>query len=159
MLKEISNRGFENGKEQLIAEVYSLQEPVMGSSACPERSRGACPRKRKSIRGQQILEYAILIAAISAALTAMFVYGKRGLQSMVRQTADQIGPQKDSEQIMSGALVNITPMRGSSAITTYSSDTMDVQKTGEARSYDTASVSFSSGNSTTITETAIVRQN
>lgn len=151
MLKKISNREFEDGKEQPMAEMYSLQEPVMGSSACP--------RKRKSIRGQQILEYAILIAAISAALMTMYVYGKRGLQSMIRYSADQIGPQKDSEQIMAGALVNIAPMRGSSAITTYSSDTMDVQKTGEARSYDTASNSFSSGSSTTITETAIVRQN
>lgn len=131
-----------------MAEVYSLQEPVMGSSACP--------RKRKSIRGQQILEYAVLIAAISAALTAMFVYGKRGLQSMIRYSADQVGLQKDSEQIMTGAQTNISPMKGSSAITTYSSDTSDVQKIGEARFYDTSSVSFSSGNSTTISETEIV---
>lgn len=44
-------------------------------------------------RGQSTLEYAVLIVVIIAALVAMQVYLKRGLQGRMRESADQIGDQ------------------------------------------------------------------
>ena len=50
-------------------------------------------RKLLKTRGQSTLEYAVLIVVIIAALIAMQVYLKRGLQGRVRQSSDQIGEQ------------------------------------------------------------------
>ena len=44
-------------------------------------------------RGQSTLEYAVLIVVIIAALIAMQVYLKRGLQGRLRESSDQIGEQ------------------------------------------------------------------
>lgn len=44
-------------------------------------------------RGQSTLEYAVLIAIIVAALVAMQVYIKRGMQGRLRQASDDIGGQ------------------------------------------------------------------
>lgn len=53
-------------------------------------------------RGQSILEYAILIAVVIAALTAMQVYAKRGIQAGIKTAADQIGTQEDGMRYESG---------------------------------------------------------
>jgi uncharacterized protein (UPF0333 family) len=44
-------------------------------------------------RGQSTLEYAVLIVVIIAALIAMQVYLKRGIQGGLREKTDQIGEQ------------------------------------------------------------------
>ena len=44
-------------------------------------------------RGQSTLEYAVLIVVIIAALIAMQVYLKRGIQGGLREKSDQIGDQ------------------------------------------------------------------
>jgi uncharacterized protein (UPF0333 family) len=44
-------------------------------------------------RGQSTLEYAVLIVVIIAALIAMQVYLKRGMQGRMRESSDQIGEQ------------------------------------------------------------------
>lgn len=44
-------------------------------------------------RGQGTLEYAIIIAVVVAALIAMQVYIKRGLQGKLKQSSDEIGEQ------------------------------------------------------------------
>lgn len=44
-------------------------------------------------KGQGTLEYAIIIAVIVAALLAIQVYFKRGLQGRIRQASDDIGDQ------------------------------------------------------------------
>lgn len=44
-------------------------------------------------RGQSTLEYAVLIVVIIAALIAMQVYLKRGIQGGLREKSDQIGEQ------------------------------------------------------------------
>ena len=49
--------------------------------------------KLLSKRGQSTLEYAVLIVVIIAALIAMQVYLKRGLQGRMRESSDQIGEQ------------------------------------------------------------------
>jgi hypothetical protein len=44
-------------------------------------------------KGQSTLEYAVLIVVIIAALIAMQVYLKRGVQGRMRESTDQIGDQ------------------------------------------------------------------
>jgi len=44
-------------------------------------------------RGQSTLEYVILIGFVVAALIAMGVYMKRGIQGKLRESTDQIGEQ------------------------------------------------------------------
>ena len=50
-------------------------------------------RKWLGKRGQSTLEYAVLIVVIIAALVAMQVYLKRGIQGRMRESSDQIGEQ------------------------------------------------------------------
>lgn len=50
-------------------------------------------RKVLRKRGQSTLEYAVLIVVIIAALIAMQVYLKRGVQGRMRESSDQIGEQ------------------------------------------------------------------
>jgi Flp pilus assembly pilin Flp len=44
-------------------------------------------------KAQSTLEYAVIIAVIAAALVAMNVYMKRGMQGKLRESADKIGEQ------------------------------------------------------------------
>ena len=48
---------------------------------------------RLNKKGQSTLEYAVLIVVIIAALIAIQVYLKRGIQGRMRESADQIGEQ------------------------------------------------------------------
>ena len=50
-------------------------------------------RKWLKTKGQSTLEYAVLIIVIIAALIAMQVYLKRGIQGRMRESSDQIGEQ------------------------------------------------------------------
>ncbi len=47
---------------------------------------------RKKNRAQSMMEYAVLIAAVSAALVGMQIYIKRGMQGRLRDLAQQISP-------------------------------------------------------------------
>ena len=49
-------------------------------------------------RGQSTLEYVILIGFVVAALIAMGVYMKRGIQGKLRESTDQIGEQYSAGQ-------------------------------------------------------------
>jgi hypothetical protein len=49
----------------------------------------------KQGRAQAIIEYALLIALVIAALTAMHTYIKRGIQAGIKVTADGLGGQAD----------------------------------------------------------------
>ncbi len=44
-----------------------------------------------SRNGQSALEYAVIIACVVAALVAMQIYIKRGVQGRLRQAADEVG--------------------------------------------------------------------
>lgn len=48
-------------------------------------------KSKNKIKGQSTLEFAILTFCIVAALVAMAVYMKRGIQGRLRQGADNIG--------------------------------------------------------------------
>lgn len=59
--------------------------------------------------GQTMLEYLLLIGVVTLVLVSMGTDFKRGLQSMVKVTADQLGNQEGAEQNFneqSGILIN-----------------------------------------------------
>lgn len=60
-----------------------------------------------SRKGQSTLEYAIIIVVIVAALLAMQVYIKRGVQGKLRTSTDDIGEQY-SPQITTGSYTTTT---------------------------------------------------
>ena len=101
----------------------------------------------RSGRGQQVIEYAVLISAIITALLFMYMYGRRGLQAAIKASADQIGPQSHSEPL--AGVVNTT---GNTTTTTVTSDMSQVDKIGEERFYNYQSVSTSQGVSESRTE-------
>lgn len=51
-------------------------------------------------------EYAVLIGIVAAALLAMQIYAKRGLQAGLKTAADQIGSQADGIRYESGERLN-----------------------------------------------------
>ena len=63
-------------------------------------------RKCFSKRGQSTLEYAVLIVVIIAALIAMQVYLKRGIQGRMRESSDQIGDQFSPGYTVSNRVTN-----------------------------------------------------
>ncbi len=64
-------------------------------------------RRMLGQRGQSTLEYAVLIVVIIAALIAMQVYLKRGIQGRVRESADQIGEQFSPGQTTSNRITYV----------------------------------------------------
>lgn len=50
-------------------------------------------------KGQSILEYAIILGLVAAALTTMQVYLKRGIQAGIKVAADELGRQQDAVEI------------------------------------------------------------
>lgn len=53
-------------------------------------------RLNRMPKAQSIVEYAILIGVIFAALAAMQVYSRRGINAAIRVAADQVGTQDDA---------------------------------------------------------------
>lgn len=47
-------------------------------------------------KGQSTLEYAVIIVVVAAALLAMQIYMKRGVQGKMRESTDSIGEQFDA---------------------------------------------------------------
>lgn len=52
-------------------------------------------------RGQSTLEYAVVIAVVLAALIAIQIYVKRGIQGKLRSSTDQIGEQYSAGKMTS----------------------------------------------------------
>ena len=53
----------------------------------------------RQLRGQTFIEYTLMIGALVMILVAMIPMVRRGIQAMVKVTADQLGTQKGAEQI------------------------------------------------------------
>jgi hypothetical protein len=139
-------------------ETMPVDEGRMGTSPhggrAKKRTHGLCPwgssthRVKRNLRqGQQALEYAVLIAAISMALTVMYVYGKRGIQAVIKDSADQIGSQANS-QPAAGSIIT----SGTSTLTTVTNDITGVNQIGGEKNYNSQSVSTTQGVSQTHTE-------
>ncbi len=148
---KLYNRQSENNNGRHAQRQETLRMPASCRPACPEtplqtiQRRWTCHINVLSRRGQQIVEYALLISFISLALTTMYMYSKRGLQAVIKGAADQIGTQESSEP-KTGAMTNSI-----SVSDTYASQTGTVKKVNEDRITETQAVSFSAGNASTLT--------
>ena len=105
-------------------------------------------KDRKSSRlGQQVVEYAVLLAAISMALTVMYVYAKRGLQSTIKDVTDkEIGSQVDSEQVMAPDELQ----KSNAVVTTVTTGAARIVKNSGEASYFFDSSVASAGVSNTV---------
>ena len=123
--------------ERRLSEGRTLPESGESRSACHSFLLGM------SRRGQQVAEYSLLIAAISAALLAMYIYAKRGLQGTIKGLTDhEIGWQNDSVPILeSGA-----HQTANSTLSTASHDRMSIKKDPDfGTQYEFTSTAYSSG--------------
>ncbi|MDD5196838.1 MAG: hypothetical protein WC937_02715 [Candidatus Omnitrophota bacterium] len=55
--------------------------------------------KNRFVAGQSVLEYVIILSIVAIALAAMSIYFRRGIQSVVKIAADEVGNQEDAEDI------------------------------------------------------------
>lgn len=62
----------------------------------------------KKNKGQSILEYALVIACITAALISMQIYLKRGFSGRLKESADNLGSQYDPKNTTSSSETNLT---------------------------------------------------
>ena len=141
MLQENLNTKSKNKNGQPMTQMRTLQVSVMDCPACP---RGKNSRKRS---GQQIIEYGVLIAAITTALLVMSVYTKRGLQAVIKDSADQIGSQADNEPDVTSILTT-----GNSSMVTLVNETTNIQAQGDNRFYNISEVTASQGNGIVVKE-------
>lgn len=70
-------------------------DPVCESEPKPKAKMIRILRNKKA---QSILEYAVLLGLAGIALSTMQVYFKRGIQSVIKVAADEVGGQKGSEE-------------------------------------------------------------
>ena len=49
-------------------------------------------RETRTLRGQSILEYAVLIGAVSLAMVGMNIYARRAMQANLSNTEDELNP-------------------------------------------------------------------
>ena len=83
-------------------------------------------------KGQSTLEYVILIGFVVAALIAMGVYMKRGLQGRLRESTDQIGQQysaghTEGEYTITTGLTQVENMEAGGKTTT------DIQRNTQSK--------------------------
>ena len=82
---------------------------------------------------QTVLEYVLMISAVTAVMVAMSTFLRRSAHGMIKMVADQVGVQQDADQKddSSGYLVNMT-------VRVNKADSREVQdRLGEARyTYD-----------------------
>lgn len=153
--------------ERRLSEGRTLPETGESRSACPVRdivgsvgdrvpersndrlrrpvSNGACHSffLGMSRHGQQVAEYSLLIAAISAALLAMYIYAKRGLQGTIKGLTDhEIGWQNDSVPILAAGAHQMS----NSTLSTVSHDRMNIKKDPDfGTQYEFTSTSYATG--------------
>ena len=85
-------------------------------------------------KAQSILEYAVVLAVVIAALAGMQPFCKRGIQASFKFAADQIGAQQDSADvdIVRGGV--ITSSESASSVQTISSGTQRFRQLGAGAS-------------------------
>ncbi len=117
------------------------------SLRAPASCLPACRRIFSSQRGSQILEYAVVILALSGAFTVMYMYGKRGIQGVIRDQVDrEIGPQKEFFPLTGGYSNEMT----TSVTRSTGQDSGNLTYDRGASYAEVSSVSYSEGNATSI---------
>ncbi len=62
-------------------------------------------------RGQSTLEYAVIIAVVVAALLAIQIYMKRGVQGKLRESSDKIGEQYSAGNTVGTEITTHSPSK------------------------------------------------
>lgn len=133
----------------------ALRDPIVRCPACSaEGGAPASPRSAgcKGIflkRGQQAIEYALYISAVSLSLIFMFTYAKRGVQAAIKGSADQMSKQYESEQVVDPT----ETQSGGSTMVTEASDSSQTTQIGNQYTYatDLFSNSYGTASSTSTT--------
>lgn len=129
----------------------ALRNPIVRGLACFAESGVPASQLRRGTatgkgiflrRGQQTIEYALFISAVSLALVLMFTYAKRGVQAAIKGSADQMSHQYESDALANPAETSET----TSEIVTESNDTTDITQVGDQRVYETESLTNYYGN-------------
>lgn len=95
-------------------------------------------------RGQSTLEYVILIGFVVAALIAMGVYMKRGIQGRLRESTDQVGEQYSAGNT-TGTYVTTTKMEQEENMVAGGTVTTVIKENKQDRTGSEKVVDFSSG--------------
>ena len=97
-------------------------------------------------KSQSILEYAIVLGVAIVALSAMALYFRRGIQSVIKIAADEAGNQKDAEEI--------DPLKGTKTSASINRQSQIIQTNkiavGEERTSDFNISSSASGTSVSV---------
>ena len=92
------------------------------------------------------MEYAVVLSLVVVALSAMALYFRRGIQSVIKVAADEAGKQEDAEEI--------DPLRGVKASSSVSRESRMTQRQrvleDESRISDMDAVTSSGGTSTSV---------
>lgn len=80
-------------------------------------------------RAQSTLEYAVIIAVVIAALLAIQIYMKRGVEGKLRESTDSIGEQFDANN----TTMNITRGRNGTTVQLVKNKTTSTRTSGETR--------------------------
>jgi len=94
-------------------------------------------------RGQSTLEYVILIGFVVAALIAMGVYMKRGIQGKLRESTDQVGEQYSAGHTK-GTYYTQTSMRQTEKMHKGGTTVTHIQKNTQTRTGGETIADFSS---------------
>ncbi len=102
--------------------------------------------------GQTVVEYILLIGIVTVAMTFMGTSLKRGVQSVVKVTADQIGNQQEADQIIKPRVPG-KPEEGTSyLVNSLTNTTANVAKTVIESTVDKSTTTMVSENTTTSTD-------
>jgi Flp pilus assembly pilin Flp len=103
-------------------------------------------------RAQSMVEYALLLGVVSAALIAMQFYMKRGIQGAVKVSADQLGPQQGTQ-----VLIDFKKQSSASSVTNTAASgsirTQRLEDGSQRKDINTTTESSSVATSQVITET------
>jgi Flp pilus assembly pilin Flp len=83
-------------------------------------------------KGQSTLEYAIIIAVVVAALLAMQIYVKRGVQGKLRSSTDEIGEQY-SPGLTTGSYTTTTGSTSTEIVTPGGATTTGITRGSQDR--------------------------
>ncbi|MFA5092494.1 MAG: hypothetical protein WC543_00920 [Candidatus Omnitrophota bacterium] len=93
----------------------------------------------KRIKAQSTLEYVILIGFVVAALIAMGVYMKRGVQGKIRDSSDQIGEQYEAGKTTSKYTIT-TDLDQTETVSGSGKTTTKINKNTQTKKQDAAEV-------------------
>jgi len=99
-----------------------------------------------------MIDYVLLIGVVSAALIAMQVYMKRGIQGMVKVSADQLGPQQ-GQQVLINFKKQSSTVSTTNTSTTGKISTQKFEGGSQRKDTNTTTQSSSTSTSQVITET------